>query len=989
MKKIIAALLLIMLLSSVSWAWEIGSGTEDDPYVIASPSDFSYFRYRVNNNLDDSGKYYRLSNDIQITSQTRQAPVGLNTSPFTGHFDGGHHTVYVKIYPLEEDDENLLLFDRALFGYVQADGYAVKDLHVAGYVGGYLAAGVVSRLFSGTIQGCTFSGDVEALTVTGDEDSEIHLIHAGGIVANMYGGEILSCDFRGNVTSKGENFFSYAGGIAGAMSGGSVSGSRVKRWSVITADGESDSECAKSAGGIAGYVEVEALDVNSDDATISGCTFEGGEVISAHTAGGIAGTVYGGIITDNTVGNDARITGTYSAGGISGWLRAGGTVSSNDVNGGIVQANSRASGGIIGQLGWGNVTDNTSLASVQGDALYIGGVIGEILNGDGTSENVGGNTYTGAKFGIGIDEQGTIQVDTGTVKKPVTLSFITPSVLPSASERTQYSCDIQLSIPVMLDLSPIPSWLNPSQKGGVISMSCIPPSAGEYEFTLTASYGEQTVSRTYYLTVDTKLMITDLASFPEYAEVGKVYSYTFTAYAGGEDISSLSWSVSGDIPDGLELDKSSGLLTGTPYEEGEYSFTVYAVAGDLKAEADLMLTVKVPISITSPQVLPSRSTTEYYYYKLETDSSDDIYWEITSGSLPEGLSLDAGTGIISGTPKSEGMSTFTVRASSGGLSDEKEFTIASRGNLLINEESQLKAGKAGEEYSQSFSLNEGTAEWYVLSGDVPPGLTLGVSTGILSGSPTMAGKYTFTVQAVSGNSSAVKIFTVNIALVISSSTLPNATAGVQYSTRLTALGAAADSLTWSISSDMVIPAASQDIMPAGLTLSADGVISGIPTETGTFTFSVYVSSSNEIKATKMVRITVDSTAIIPVTTTSLPNGKVSEDYSAELLSPSEGVTWSVSVNELPPGLMCSSMGLIYGVPTKAGDFTFTVRATRGSQSGMRKLTLKVLPADEQSKEESHDKPPASHSSSGGCVSGMGIFVPLLAGLLVFRKKQAP
>ncbi|MBQ9389692.1 MAG: hypothetical protein IJU07_05910, partial [Synergistaceae bacterium] len=66
-KKLLLAIVTVMLIASCSYAWNYGSGTENDPYIIADQSDFGYFRRRVNNNSDGSGKYYALSNDIQIT----------------------------------------------------------------------------------------------------------------------------------------------------------------------------------------------------------------------------------------------------------------------------------------------------------------------------------------------------------------------------------------------------------------------------------------------------------------------------------------------------------------------------------------------------------------------------------------------------------------------------------------------------------------------------------------------------------------------------------------------------------------------------------------------------------------------------------------------------------------------------------------------------------------------------------------------------------
>ena len=65
-----------------------------------------------------------------------------------------------------------------------------------------------------------------------------------------------------------------------------------------------------------------------------------------------------------------------------------------------------------------------------------------------------------------------------------------------------------------------------------------------------------------------------------------------------------------------------------------------------------------------------------YSTTLLADGTAPITWSVTSGSLPEGLSLDAGTGMISGTPTAEGGSTFTVEAANDYGSDSREFTLS-------------------------------------------------------------------------------------------------------------------------------------------------------------------------------------------------------------------------------------------------------------------------------------------------------------------------
>lgn len=772
-KKLLLAIVTLMLTASGSYAWYHGSGTENDPYIIADQSDFGYFRRRVNNNNDGSGKYYALSNDIQITSHIHSAPVGMADNPFTGHFDGRGHTIYIKILPLNEDDANLLTYYRAPFGYINtADGYAVKNLHVGGYAEGYLPAGIVSNLVSGRIEKCTFSGDIKSTVILGDEESEIHLMHAGGIAANMSGGEIISCDFSGNVTTNAEDFFSYAGGIVGAMSGGKIRGCTVHHYSVVTADGNSDSQRSKSAGGIVGFLEVGDLSTNNDDHTISYCEFEGGEVKSEYTAGGITGTSYGGILAHNTVGEDTIISGAVTAGGISGLLSAGGMLQNNNVEGGIVSADSRASGGITGLLELGYVDGNNSRSAVRGSAPHQGGVVGEVHNHDGNSANIKDNTYSGSAYGIGVNEYGMVNQDTGCTKDTTeSFYFITQSALNEALEMTRYTSEIEISIPVTIDLSRVPSWLSPVQNGTKIYLSGIPSSAGTTSFTLTGHYGEHTVSKTYRLNVKPQMTINadDIS-----AGTGDFIDFKPSVTSVSVDLSNAEfiWSiVSGDFPVGLSIDKSTGNISGYVDEVGEYVFTLGVSAENVSVSSvTKTITLRVTgitttISIIT-ETLPSAQINTYYSEKLSCDVSSafTVQWGIVSGELPDGFTLSP-DGVISGITPSAGRYPFSVSLTAlreiGStvtpiMTVSRDFTLTVTASPIsptpvYTDSVDIKSiylpdGAIGTGYRAVLISEPSGALWRHSGGLLPPGLTLS-SDGVISGVPNVIGRFSFYVTA--------------------------------------------------------------------------------------------------------------------------------------------------------------------------------------------------------------------------------------------------
>ncbi len=132
-------------------------------------------------------------------------------------------------------------------------------------------------------------------------------------------------------------------------------------------------------------------------------------------------------------------------------------------------------------------------------------------------------------------------------------------------------------------------------------------------------------------------------------------------------------------------------------------------------------------------------------------------WSVVAGSLPAGLSLTPSYGVYSayvyGTPTTAQMSTFTLQVRDGvGDTAQQAFTltITPPAPLVITFPSSCcPAGTVGTAYSQNFFLSGGVAPyiWSIAAGQLPPGLSLAASPpAVLSGTPTTAGTFTFTVR---------------------------------------------------------------------------------------------------------------------------------------------------------------------------------------------------------------------------------------------------
>ncbi|HUZ46830.1 MAG TPA: Ig domain-containing protein [Terriglobia bacterium] len=143
---------------------------------------------------------------------------------------------------------------------------------------------------------------------------------------------------------------------------------------------------------------------------------------------------------------------------------------------------------------------------------------------------------------------------------------------------------------------------------------------------------------------------------------GAAYSDTLQASGGS---GSLSWSiVAGSLPAGLSLDAATGVISGAPAAGGTSTFTVQVTDSaptPLSASSQLSLTIVSRNLTIATASLPDGTEGVAYSATLQEQYGTlPVSWSVTAGSLPPGLTLDAPSGLVSGTPTATGTSTFTV-----------------------------------------------------------------------------------------------------------------------------------------------------------------------------------------------------------------------------------------------------------------------------------------------------------------------------------------
>jgi hypothetical protein len=314
--------------------------------------------------------------------------------------------------------------------------------------------------------------------------------------------------------------------------------------------------------------------------------------------------------------------------------------------------------------------------------------------------------------------------------------------------------------------------------------------------------------------------------------------------------------------------------------------------------------------------------------------------EVHSGELPPGLTLRR-TGlemhVLEGVPTQAGVfSAWIHLRDCDNRSAETLFTFEVWERRWGISTPGLKPAAAGSPYSFSLQVAgvPSTTSWEVTSGALPAGLTLS-KEGSISGTPTATGSSTFTLKAtgVEVNFGPTRVdsrqFTLNVLQPLSARVSRNtAEARTPFRATLAATGGQAP-YAWTASG-----------LPAGLSIGADGAITGTPTRAGSYSVTATVTDADGSTKDVQVRLVVQPR--LAVATKGLPAAAAGRAYRATLKARGgvEGKRWAA---KLPAGLrLNAATGRISGVPARSGTFHVTVRVRDAlGAASTKSLVLRV------------------------------------------------
>ncbi len=531
----------------------------------------------------------------------------------------------------------------------------------------------------------------------------------------------------------------------------------------------------------------------------------------------------------------------------------------------------------------------------------------------------------------------------GTILNDDVVVTVGPASLPAATAGSAYSQNLSASggtapYSFAVTAGALPAGLTLSAAG---VLSGTPTATGSFNFTATAtdSGGSPTSgNRAYTLTVAGATVTLPATSLPA-GTAGQAYSGALNPATGG--IPPYTYAVTaGALPAGITLNGSSGALTGTPGSVGSFAFSVTATDSTSGTPSQgtrgYTLNIAAPPIVVAPSTLPAATRGTAYSQTLSASGGTAPYtYALASGALPAGLTL-ASNGTLSGTATVEGSFNFTVTATdAGSFTANQAYSLTVAGPNLVLPASSLPAGTAGQAYSASITpATGGTAPYsYALTaGALPTGVVVDVATGGLSGTPTVAGTFNFTLTVSDSTPSpaaqASRSYTLTIAapvIVVAPTALPAATRGTAYSQTLSASGGTAP-YTYAVSAGNV---------PAGLTLASNGTLSGTATVEGSFNFTVTATDANTFTASQAYAVTVAGPNLA-LPASSLPAGTAGQAYAATI-APATGGTapysYALTAGALPSGVVLdAATGTLSGTPTVSGTFNFTLTVTDSTPS---------------------------------------------------------